>query len=63
MDNYNVTTADTACYAGENRVSAMLDKTESALYVYTVLVSFQSVLHDWCNKDWYVLSCLWGWWC
>ena len=21
--------------------------------------SFQTVLYDWCNKDWYVLSCLW----
>ena len=21
--------------------------------------SFQSVLQDWCNKDWYVLSCMW----
>ena len=22
--------------------------------------SYQPVLHDWCNRPWYVLSCLWG---
>ena len=45
---------------GENSVSKKLDfDSGKGCNLYIGYFSFQPVLHDWCNRLWYVLSFLW----
>ena len=39
-------------------IMRMLSSDQSFIVDPLSYFSFQPVLHDWCNKDWYVLSCL-----